>query len=104
MNHYTQTSSTKIAALLALRKQFSGVDRATQCALLLEALKLFPVTTFEASRYLDIYHPPGRIRDLRDAGYQIETVWTTTQTEAGKVHRIGQYFLTSQRINDTITA
>ena len=43
--------------------------------------------------FLDIYHPAGRIKDLRKQGYNILTVWTTVQTEAGVAHRIGRYVL-----------
>jgi hypothetical protein len=83
----------KVAALKALREQFTGVDATTQCCLLLAALRLHPITTFEASRYLDVYHPAGRIKDLRDDGHKITTIWTITETEAGVRHRVGRYLL-----------
>ncbi|TDP74132.1 helix-turn-helix domain-containing protein [Roseateles toxinivorans] len=88
-----KTTPEKEAALKSLRDQFTGLDAATQKTRLLAALQLFPVTTFEASRFLDVYHPAGRIRDLRDDGHEILTLWTDTTTEAGVTHRIGRYVL-----------
>lgn len=85
--------SSKIEALKSLRTQFTGVDAVSQCHLLLEALRLFTITTFEASRYLDIYDPRRRIKDLRDRGHAIDTLKFVTETEAGVKHRIGRYLL-----------
>jgi hypothetical protein len=42
------------------------------------------VTTFEAMRYLDVYHCPARILQLRKAGHRIVTHRQTVLTEAGK--------------------
>lgn len=86
-------SCSKVEALIALRKQFTGVDAVSQCRLLLEALRLFTITTFEASRYLDIYDPRRRIKDLRERGHEIDTLKFVTETEAGVKHRIGRYLL-----------
>jgi Helix-turn-helix domain len=88
-----KTTPEKEAALKNLRDQFTGTDTYTQINLLAAALRLFSVTTYEASRWLDIYHPAGRIKDLRDAGFEILTMWTTTKTEANVSHRIGRYVL-----------
>ncbi|ACC75940.1 helix-turn-helix domain-containing protein [Paraburkholderia phymatum] len=69
-----------------------GNDSRTQCARLLTALfRLGSVTTFEASRYLDIYHPPARKRDLVQQGYLIKTRSRAERTECGSIHRIGEY-------------
>ena len=48
------TSPEKKAALEAIRAEFKGASTNTQCARLLEALARFPVTTFEAMRFLDV--------------------------------------------------
>jgi hypothetical protein len=50
-------------------------------------------TTFEASRYLDIYDPRARKLQLVKAGHEIQTTWRYTLTEAGERHRIGVYSL-----------
>ena len=51
------------------------------------------LSTFEASRHLDVYHCPARILQLRAEGHNIITHWVTVTTEAGKPHRVGNYML-----------
>lgn len=85
------TSPEKKAALEAIRAEFKGTSADTQCARLLEALARFPVTTFEAMRYLDVYHCPARILQLRKAGHRILTHRQTVVTEAGVRHCVGLY-------------
>lgn len=91
MDEKKTTSPEKEAALKALRGQFTDTDTPTQIVLLAAALRLYSITTYEASRALDIYHPAGRIKDLRKQGYNILTLWTTVQTEAAVAHLIGRY-------------
>lgn len=67
------TSPEKKAALEAIRAEFKGASSDTECARLLEALARFPVTTLEAMRFLDVYHCPARILQLRKAGHRILT-------------------------------
>ncbi|HQS39334.1 MULTISPECIES: helix-turn-helix domain-containing protein [unclassified Polaromonas] len=85
------TSPEKKAALEAIRAEFKGTSADTQCARLLEALARFPITTFEAMRYLDIYHCPARILQLRKEGHRILTHRQTVVTEAGVRHCVGLY-------------
>lgn len=85
------TSPEKKAALEAIRAEFKGTSADTQCARLLEALARFPITTFEAMRYLDVYHCPARILQLRKAGHRILTHRQTVVTEAGVRHCVGLY-------------
>lgn len=85
------TSPEKKAALEAIRAEFKGTSADTQCARLLEALARFPITTFEAMRYLDVYHCPARILQLRKAGHLILTHRQTVVTEAGVRHCVGLY-------------
>jgi hypothetical protein len=89
------TSSEKKAALETIRAEFKGNDTKTQCARLLEALGRFPVTTFEAMRFLDVYHCPARVMQLRKAGHRIITHRQTVLTEAGVNHCVGLYALDS---------
>ncbi len=81
----------KRMALEAIRAEFTGTDNRTQCARLLEALARFPITTFEAMRFLDVYHCPARVLQLRQAGHKIITHWQTVETEGGAKHRVGLY-------------
>ncbi len=96
MQEKKATSPEKKAALEAIRAEFKGTDCPTQCARLLAALARFPITTFEAMRYLDVYHCPARILELRSHGYRIVTHWQTIVTEAGARHRVGLYMLEVQ--------
>lgn len=87
------TPSEKVAALEAIRDEFKGTASHSQAARLLEALSRFPVSTFEAMRYLDVYHCPARILQLRQRGNKIITHWQTVITESGERHRVGLYLL-----------
>ena len=87
------TSPEKKATLEAIRDQFKGTASHSQAARLLEALSRFPVSTFEAMRYLDVYHCPVRILQLRKCGHRIITHWQTVITESGERHRVGMYLL-----------
>ncbi len=90
------TSPEKKAALETIRAEFKGNDCATQRTRLMEAMRRgLPVSTFEAMRYLDIYFPPARIKELRNEGERIGTHWVHSETESGDLHRIGLYVLES---------
>ncbi len=52
------------------------------------------ITSSEAREKLDIYYPPARIFELRQAGYLINTVWDNWTSEHGIKHRIARYVLT----------
>lgn len=54
---------------------------------LLEELRRRPLTTFEARTLLDIPHPAGRVKELREH-HRIITCWVTEQG-----HRIARYVL-----------
>lgn len=88
-----KTTPEKEAALKALRDEFRGTDADTQARRALAALRLFPLTTFELMRGLDVYHAPARIRDLREDGHNIITLRKTVETEAGVKHTVGLYVL-----------
>lgn len=88
------TPPERIAALRAIRDCHRGDASATQRARLLEALQtLAHCTTFEASRYLDLYDPRARKLELVKRGHEIVTTWRHVQTESGERHRIGVYAL-----------
>lgn len=87
------TSPEKIAALEAIRDKHPGVASDVQERRLLEALAICSITSFEATRYLDLYHPAARVMGLRNKGHEIVTVWARIETESGQLHRIGRYAL-----------
>ncbi|WIT11420.1 helix-turn-helix domain-containing protein [Paucibacter sediminis] len=89
-----KTPPERIKALHAIRDRHQGDTSAPQRARLLEALQtLGHCTTFEASRYLDLYDPRARKLDLVKQGYAVLTTWRVVQTESGECHRIGVYSL-----------
>ena len=49
------------------------------------------LSTIEARNVYGILHPPGRIKELRKKGYQIDTYWTSEPDSNGVLHRIGVY-------------
>ena len=53
------------------------------------------LSTFEAREKLNIMHPGGRICELRQLGYNIKTVWVHEVDSCDRLHRVGQYFLSS---------
>ena len=60
------------------------------------------ITSFEAREKLDIYYPPARIFELRQAGYLINTVWDNWTSEHGIKHRIARYVLTQKQPVESI--
>ena len=79
--------------LCELREQFRGNEVHQQEPRLLAALNLFPVSTLEARRYLDMPHPAGRVASLRRKGWRIETLMIRERTEAGVPHSFALYVL-----------
>ena len=94
------TDKSKIDYLRKLAKSNSGTDNKSQCARLREALSRYSLTTFEAMRYLDIYHVPARILQLRRAGETIITSWQCVETEQGHTHRVGLYTLGAKEVGN----
>lgn len=84
----------RIAALHQIRDSVGGVEAAPQRTRLITAIQqLQHISTFEASRFLDVYHAPARKMELVRDGYPIQTVMRDVLTEAGKRHRVGVYYL-----------
>ncbi len=96
MDEKKTTSPEKEAALKHLRNQFKGTDTDTQKHRTLLGLRQFPLTTFDLSRGLDVYYPPARIKELRDDGHKILTLWRHVTTEAAVTHRVGLYVLVQE--------
>ena len=94
MQDKEKATPAKVVALKKTRDQFSGTSSATQRDRLEAALREWgTVTTFEAREYLDIYHPAGRVKEMRDEGLGIITVWVTVESENGELHRVAKYVL-----------
>lgn len=51
------------------------------------------ITSQKARELLDIYYPPARIKELRQAGYLIHKIWDSWTSEYGIKHRIARYVL-----------
>jgi Helix-turn-helix domain len=89
------SSPEKQAELQRIKTIFDGSSAGAQCERLLTALVRYRLTTFEAMRYLDVYHCPARVFQLRKQGYKITTYWETVVTESGDKHIVGCYALDS---------
>lgn len=55
------------------------------------------MSTIELREQIDILHPAGRVMELRELGYVIQTVWTTTENAQGHKHRCARYVLHSSK-------
>lgn len=51
------------------------------------------INSQNARTLLDIYNPPARIKELRQAGYLINTVWDSWTSDNAIKHRIARYVL-----------
>lgn len=83
----------KVEQLNSIREQYRGEGRLQQCMRLLEALRHFPVSTFEARRYLDVMHSAGRVQELRALGHDIDTLRLSEPSDIGRPHCIAVYVL-----------
>jgi len=55
------------------------------------------MSTIELREQVDILHPAGRVQELRELGYRIDTVWTVTTNAQGNPHRCARYVLQSTK-------
>jgi hypothetical protein len=87
-----EAAPAKVAALKMVRDKFSGTASETQRQRLRAAFEIVPkISTQEARQYLDMLHPAGRVKELREEGFNILTLWTTVETDAGCKHRVADY-------------
>jgi hypothetical protein len=87
------TPAERRARLLRLLREDPGAGGDTQARRLLRALRTGPITSQEARHYLDVIHPAGRIKTLRDQGHVIDTRWVLQLSACGRPHRVGEYVL-----------
>ncbi|MES2353280.1 MAG: helix-turn-helix domain-containing protein [Pseudomonadota bacterium] len=86
----------KEETLIQIREKYKGNAKIDQRSRLLVAIRQFPISTFEARKFLDIMHPAGRIMELRKCGWLIDTLWISEPSDIGKLHRIAVYLLRAQ--------
>ena len=71
---------------------------ASQRARLLKNFEVCPrLSTMEAREQLGILLPCGRVLELRQKGYLIDTHWIVEPDSNGVVHRVGLYVYKGQR-------
>ncbi len=87
------TGESKVRLLESIREQYKGETSTTHVRRMLDALKLGPLSTFEARKYLDVPHPAGRIQELRKSGNEIDTIRLSEQIDVGRPHYIAVYLL-----------
>ena len=67
---------------------------------LLATLQKHPVTTYEARRDLEIWHPAMRVLELKKLGHDIDTVLIDQFSEDGVKHlRVAKYVLRSTHVS-----
>ena len=83
----------KVEQLKAIREKYKGESTANHEQRILDALRLAPLSTFEARKHLDVPHPAGRVQTLRDAGNEIDTLRYSEKSDVGRPHVIAIYVL-----------
>lgn len=96
-NHNDGAMGDLAQRLQSIAQQNPGEAVETQRERTMAALRQGPLTTIAARRYLDIMHPAQRVKDLREQGVEIDTVWTREPTECGRLHRMAKYVLVSRQ-------
>lgn len=86
----------KALLLTGIRSQFRGNSGADQAARMREALRWVPVSTFDARKHLDIMHPAGRVKTLREHGDEIDTLIISEPSDVGRPHRIALYVMRNE--------
>ncbi len=87
------TPSDRRARLQKILRDMRGTDADTQARRVLLALEGGPCTSLELRKYLDCIQVSTRVHELRQRGFEIETLWVKQATDAGKLHRVGLYVL-----------
>lgn len=87
------TPPDRRARLQKILRDMRGNDADTQARRVLLALEGGPCTSLELRKYLDCIQVSTRVHELRQRGFEIETLWVQQATDAGKLHRVGLYVL-----------
>ncbi len=89
------TPPDRAARLATILHEAPGADGDTQRGRFERALQGGPITSHEARHYLDVLHPAGRVLALRRDGHNIVTRWVIQLSACGRLHRIGEWQMTS---------
>jgi hypothetical protein len=92
-----QNAQRELGAGNTKKQRGNSTSAKAQSARLLSALQKSSVSTIRARRSLDLIHPAGRVRELRNLGHEILMRWVWRQTECGEWHRVGLYTLKRSR-------
>jgi hypothetical protein len=84
--------SLRTEAIEKINQKHKGNDAETQANRALDAFLLFgSLTTQDLRQDLDIMHPAGRVKELRERDFDIRTFWESYPTTFGKMHRMARY-------------
>jgi Helix-turn-helix domain len=83
-----------------IRSHYADLSANAQRHRLLDALRCGSVTTLEARRNLEVLMPATRIFELRDLGYEIDTLRVIQETESGIKHSVARYVLMAEPKGD----
>ena len=90
------TTQERLAILGHILKEHQSVSTQSQQQRLALALTyLGNITTIEARDYLDIMHPSGRIKELKEQGWLIISARVRHVAPCGASHFIANYVLQS---------
>ena len=79
------------AASEKIKQMLAGKHSKQQCVRMLQALWLFKLNTFEARRSRNVYHLPADILQLRQQGYEIDTIGETVKAGNSIKHHVDCY-------------
>lgn len=86
------TPSLRKETLEKINQKHTGNETEIQTIRTLVGLQTFgSLTTQDIRQDLDIMHPAGRIKELRDRNYDIRLFWEHYPTTPGKMHRMARY-------------
>ena len=90
----------KIESTKTPQMQINNHSSRKQCSKIVQALERAGsagMSTIELREEIDILHPAGRVQELRESGYRIDTIWTVTTNAQGHNHRCARYVLHGKR-------
>jgi hypothetical protein len=87
------TPSDRRARLQKILRDMRGNDADTQARRVLLALEGGPCTSLELRKFVDCIQVSTRVHELRQRGFEIETLWVKQATDAAKLHRVALYVL-----------
>ena len=93
MSNHNQARLAVFAQILREHRSVSSQSQQQRLAVALTILG--SITTIEARDYLDVMHPSGRIKELRDQGWGIVPTRVRHVADCGTIHSIANYVLKS---------